>query len=151
MKKAILISALPLILLTLLYSCKKVHPTGMLVASINNGAINLELSQDKIEKDINLYLSAAEIALEIKSINFLEKEGRNFLKVSGSSNETCMVALIERDSKLYELNDDKTGFVICYGCIDGCDPEYKSPNWSCSTGCSDCTKSVTVSDDYIFK
>lgn len=151
MKKNISLIASILILQSFLISCKTTDENGLAVAKINNGEVSLALSQEKIEKDINKLISPSELNLKIKSVDVIEIDEVTFLKVVGTNNETGMIALMENNGTLYELHDNKIPFILCYGCADGCQPEYKSPGWICSSGCSDCTKTTTVSDDFIFE
>jgi hypothetical protein len=124
---------------------------GPLIATNNNGTFSVEISKEKIENSLNSLLTPANSDFKIESYSIVEYQNRKYLKIIGTSNEKCMVALEELNGALYELNDNSIPIVVCYGCNDGCNPQLKSGGWACTDGCTDCGKSASISDQYIFE
>ena len=124
---------------------------GVLIGKVQEKALGLIISQESIEIGLTSLLSPAGQNFDLKSVEIVEYQNRYFLKILGNENQKCMVALEESNGDLFELNDISIPIVVCSGCDEGCEPQFEEGSWHCSDGCSECIKSTTASDHYIFK
>jgi hypothetical protein len=145
-KPALLFSLVILAILGFQYNAKH----GPLIATHSNGVFTVEISKEKIENSLRSLLSPANSDFRIESYGIVDYQKRKFLKIIGTNNEICMVALEEIKGTLYELNDNSIPIVVCFGCDDGCNPKLSPEGWACTDGCTDCRKSASISNEYVF-
>jgi hypothetical protein len=150
--KQIYFSASILLILFILIVGKTQIEQAPLIAEFRDGEYKIVLSNETIEKFINL--SPFNFQLQIKSTEIIELKNRKYLKIIGHENSKCLIALKKIQNNLHELSSLEIPIVICSGCEDGCSPEREKDGWFCSNPskpCEECEKSVTASDDYIFE
>lgn len=131
--------------------CNTKSSTGLLIGKIQDNSFILEISTKKIQKGLSNLLSHSGQDFVIKSVEIVKYQNRFFLKVNGHEDQKCMIALKEYYGELFELNDKNTPIIVCKGCENGCEPKLKNGVWYCSDGCSECFKTSSVSENYIFK
>ncbi len=78
-----------------LLSCQLAPKHGPLIASMESSDINIRVSKEVVQAGLNALLSPSNANFTIKSMDIVEMGNRKFLKVIGTTNEICMVALEE--------------------------------------------------------
>ena len=131
--------------------CNNNVSTGPLIGKIEDKSLSLIISIEKIQNGLTSLLSPSGQNFIVKTVEINEYQNRYFLKVTGIENQKCMIALKEYKGKLFELNENNIPIVVCTGCDDGCEPKLKEEGWYCSEGCSNCIKTSSISDQYIFE
>lgn len=152
MNRKIKNASLIFILLQLLhFGCTEKKQLGPLIGEIDKTSLNLVVSISKVQSGLNALLTPSGNNFRVKNVEIREYNGTKFLRITGTEFQKCMIALKEYNGKLYELNDQEMPIIICSGCNEGCEPRFGEKGWFCTDGCSNCVKSSSVSDNYIFK
>ena len=152
MNKGIMKAILVLLLFQIIIiGCVKKPSNGPLIGNIQGEKFKLEISIDKVQDGLTSLLTPSAQNFIIKSAEIINYENRYFLKVIGNENQKCLIALKEYEEKLYELNDNAIPIVVCSGCDEGCEPILTDNGWSCIGECSECNKTESISDHYIFE
>jgi hypothetical protein len=131
--------------------CGEKTSTGPLIGKIQDKSLNLVISTGKIQDGLTNLLSPSGQNFIVQSVEIIEYQNIYFLRITGNENQKCMIALKESKGVLFELNYKNIPIVVCSGCDDGCEPRLEDGGWYCSDGCSQCIKSSSVSDHYIFE
>ena len=151
MKENIIKTILILVLMQMILLGCENNSEAPLIGQVDDDSITILISKEKIQDGLTSFLTPSQQDFIVYSIDIVDYQNKYFLKLTGVDNQKCMIALKEHKGKLFELNDNKIPMVICTGCDEGCEPKLTEKGWYCSDGCSSCEKSVSVSDNYIFK